>query len=195
MNEGARPARRVLRTALLPAVFWLVLSGHLEPLLLTLGALSIAVVQWLAWRAGLVRYGLPLGFVLRQPRYLLWLSGQVLGAAWAVTRKVWSPRPALRPVVLPTPAAGLPDLPLVVYANSITLTPGTLSLDVGADRIEVHSLERAGVERLRRGAMLRRVRRTVSRTVSRTEAFTLLVRTGLSCGVRPRGRCARGRAW
>ncbi|MGW0735144.1 Na+/H+ antiporter subunit E [Streptomyces sp. NPDC002851] len=165
MTEGGRrprrrTARRVLRTALLPAVFWLLLSGHFEPLPLALGVLSVAVVSGLTLRAGLDRYGVTPGFVLRLPRYLLWLSGRVLGAGLAVTRTVWSPRLALRPVVLPTPASGLRERSLVLYANSITLTPGTLSLDVGEDRIEVHSLERAGVEELRGGAMLSQVRRT-----------------------------------
>jgi multicomponent Na+:H+ antiporter subunit E len=62
-------------------------------------------------------------------------------------------------VVAPTPARDLPDLLQVVYANAITLTPGTLSLDVDDDRIEVHSLEQAGIDELRDGEMLRQVRR------------------------------------
>jgi multicomponent Na+:H+ antiporter subunit E len=150
----------MLRTAPFAIAFWLVLSGHYEPLLLTLGGLSVAVVCWLAWRAGLDHLGATLPLLPRLPRYLLWLSGQVLVSALAVVRKVWSPRPSLRPVVASTPASNLPELSQVVYANSITLTPGTLSLHVGDDRIEVHSLERAGIDELRDGAMLGRVRRT-----------------------------------
>ncbi|MFI2430708.1 Na+/H+ antiporter subunit E [Streptomyces sp. NPDC018693] len=153
---------RFLQAAPLPAVFWLLLSGHYGPLLLTLGALSVAVVCWLTRRAGLDHH-VTVAFALRLPWYFLWLSGKILVSTVAVTRRVWAPRPDLRPVVEPTPAKDLPELSQVVYANSITLTPGTLSLDVEADHIEVHSLERSGVEELREGRMLSRVRQTEAR--------------------------------
>jgi multicomponent Na+:H+ antiporter subunit E len=59
--------------------------------------------------------------------------------------------------VVPTP--GLPELSQVIYANSITLTPGTLSLRVDDDGIEVHSLDPAGLRELRAGGMRDRVRK------------------------------------
>lgn len=153
--------RATLRTALFLAVFWLVLSGHFEPLPLVLGALSVALVCWLDWWAGLKQFhNVTVPFLLRLPRYLLWLSWQVLRSAVAVTRQVWSPRPALRPVVEPTAAGDLPELAQVIYANSITLTPGTLSLDVDDDRILVHSLVFGDVDDLHDGAMRSKVRRT-----------------------------------
>ncbi|WP_328504378.1 Na+/H+ antiporter subunit E [Streptomyces sp. NBC_00457] len=154
---------RFLRTAPFPVVFWLLLSGHYEPLLLALGALSVLVVCWLTRRARLDHQSVTVAFALRLPRYFLWLSGRVLVSTYAVALKVWSPRPDLSPVVESTPASQLPELSQVVYANSITLTPGTLSLDVEADSIEVHSLERAGVDELREGLMLKRVRQTEAR--------------------------------
>ncbi|MBC9726330.1 Na+/H+ antiporter subunit E [Streptomyces sp. TRM68367] len=155
--------RSFLRTAPVSALFWLALSAHFAPLLLTLGVLSVAVVCWLIRRAGLDHHGLTPAFVLRLPRYCLWLSGQVFLTACAVVRQVWSPRMALRPVVEPTPAADLPERSQVVYANSITLTPGTLSLDIRDDSIEVHSLRGADIDALGEGAMLSRVRRTEAR--------------------------------
>jgi multicomponent Na+:H+ antiporter subunit E len=152
------------RTAPLLAVFWFVLSGHVEPLLLALGGLSVALVCWLSWRAGVAEYhGAPASFVLRLPRYLLWLGKEVLVSSVAVVRKVWSPHPVLRPVVAATLSPDVRELSQVVYANSITLTPGTLSLDVDDDQIEVHSLEPADIDELRTGAMLRRVRRLEAR--------------------------------
>jgi multicomponent Na+:H+ antiporter subunit E len=146
------------------AVFWLGLSGHFEPLLLSLGAVSVAVVCWLAWRADLDQHlGVTVRFALRLPLFMWWLGIKVLVSALAVVRSAWSPRPVLRPVVAPTPARDLPELLRVVYANAITLTPGTLSLDVGDERIEVHSLAPGGIDELRDGAMLRRVRRLGAR--------------------------------
>jgi multicomponent Na+:H+ antiporter subunit E len=150
----------VLRTAPVLVVFWLVLSGHFEVLFLAFGTVSVLLVCLLAYRANLTeRDGITLPLVLRLPRYLSWLGKEVLVSAFAVVRKVWSPRPALRPVVDSTPSQDLSVLSQVVYANSITFTPGTLSFDVDDDCIKVHSLDESGVEDLRAGAMLRRVRR------------------------------------
>ncbi|MFB8774800.1 Na+/H+ antiporter subunit E [Streptomyces broussonetiae] len=167
VSRAPRPRERVLRgllrTAPVPALFWLALSGHYTPLLLALGALSVLLVCWLTRRARLEHHGLTLPLALRLPRYFLWLSGQVLLTAWTVTRKAWTPNPGLRPVVATTPAPPLPEQSQVIYANSITLTPGTLALDVEEDGIEVHSLDRAGIDELDAGAMLRRVRRTEDR--------------------------------
>lgn len=142
------------------ALFWLVLSGHYTVLLLVLGGVSVVLVCWVSWRAGFPEreaVALPLSPGL--PRYAVWLAKEVLVSAVAVVRKVWSPRPAVRPVVETTPADDLSLLAQVVYANSITLTPGTLSLDVDPDRIEVHGLDAEDVATLRGGRMLREVRK------------------------------------
>lgn len=140
--------------------FWLVLSGHFTPLFFALGALSVAVVGWLTHRADLrVREGSAFSFTLRLLWYLPWLVKEIVVSAVAVVRKVWSPRPALRPGVEATPSAGLPVLSQVVYANSITLTPGTLSIHLDDEHIDVHSLDTASLEDLHSGRMLRQVRR------------------------------------
>lgn len=152
--------RAVLRTAPVLVVFWIVLSGHVEPLFLSLGAVSVLLVCLISHRAGVLeRDGITLALVLRLPRFLLWLGKEALVSAFGVVRKVWSPRPALRPVVDPTPSPDMSEFSQVVYANSITFTPGTLSFDVDDDCINVHSLDPEGVEELRAGKMLRRVRR------------------------------------
>ncbi|MFD0852316.1 Na+/H+ antiporter subunit E, partial [Actinomadura adrarensis] len=70
-------------------------------------------------------------------------------------------RPA--PAVGTVPARELSDVSEVIYANSITLTPGTLSLSVDDEDIEVHALQADGIDDLRGGAMLDRVRRLESR--------------------------------
>jgi len=152
--------RRLLWMVPILGAFWLVLSGHFEPLLLTLGAISAAVVCGMAWRGEFYLHrDVTLRFVLRLPGFLLWLAWQVFVSALGVVRKVWSPRLRLRPIVDEVPAQGLPELAQVVYANAITQTPGTLTLDVDDDRILVHSLDAAGIDELQNGAMLRQIRR------------------------------------
>lgn len=156
--------RGTLRAAPLLVLFWAVLSGHFDPLFLVLGTFSVVLVCMLTWRARLGEQetvSVPLS--LRLLRYLPWLVKDVLVSAVAVVRKVWAPRTALRPVVGITPTDDLSSLSQVVYANSITFTPGTLSLDVDEDRIKVHSLEAADIESLNTGRMLRRVQRLEAR--------------------------------
>ena len=155
------PGRRgtALKSAPLLAAFWLIVSGHYTPLLLMLGALSVLLVVVVVTRMAVAdEEGLPLRILPRLPGYLLWLCWQILLSAFAVLRLVWSPRRP-RPVVAAVPAAGLPDLSKVVYANSITLTPGTLSVSFRDEDIEVHAIQQAGITDLEGGAMLNRVKR------------------------------------
>lgn len=157
--------RWIPRLAPFLAAFWLLLSGHFTVLLMALGALSVVLVIWIVRRMDIVDHeSLPLHLSLRHaPQYAVWLAGKVLQSALAVARQVWSPRGALRPVVDRTPTRDLPELSQVVYANSITLTPGTLSLAVDDEGIEVHSLQPSGISELRAGGMLARVRRLEAR--------------------------------
>lgn len=158
--ERTRTRWWIPQTAPALVVFWLVLSGHFDALLLTLGAVSVAVVCWLTVRAEVLDgEDLSARRLLRLPGYLTWLAAEALRSAAAVTRLVWAPRLALRPVVEPVPMPPMSPVGEVTYANSITFTPGTLALDVEEDYIRVHSLETASIETLRAGRMLRRVRR------------------------------------
>lgn len=141
-------------------IFWLALSGHYTVLLLIIGAASVALVGWLTVRADLVDLRHLSGrHLLLLPGYLMWLAAQVLTSALTVARLAWSPRLALRPVVEPTPLPPMSPMGQATYANSITLTPGTLALDVYDEHISVHSLQAASMEELRAGGMAGRVRR------------------------------------
>lgn len=157
--------RWIPRLAPFLAAFWLLLSGHFTVLLTALGALSVVLVIWIVRRMDIVDHeSLPLHLSPRHtPQYSLWLAGKVLQSALAVARQVWSPRGALQPVVDRTPTRDLPELSQVIYANSITMTPGTLSLSVDDEGIEVHSLQRSGISELQAGGMLTRVRRLEAR--------------------------------
>ncbi|TQM66632.1 multisubunit sodium/proton antiporter MrpE subunit [Actinomadura hallensis] len=154
----ARRRGTALVLAPLLAAFWLVMSGHLTWLHLTLGALSVALVIWVVWRMQVVdKESLPLRIVPRLPLYLLWLVGQIMLSALSVLRLVWSPRRRIRPAFGTVPAAGMSEVAKVVYANSITLTPGTLSVSFRGGDVEVHSLVEDDLADLPGSAMPRRV--------------------------------------
>lgn len=144
-------------------LFWLVLSGHYTLLLLLLGAGSVALVAWIAHRMEIVDHEQPLHATIGLPGYVFWLAGQIGLAAMTVTRLVWAPRLALHPSVDQVPADGMSPLAQVIYANSITLTPGTLSISVDDESVLVHSLQPSGIAALREGAMRTRAHRLESR--------------------------------
>lgn len=131
-----------LLLAIALAVLWLLLSGHLEPLILAFGVLSIAFVVWLSARMNVVdRESYPFGLVPRLTgAYWPWLLKEIVKSSIDVTRRVFGPSSAVHPVVFDAPARLESDLGLVIYANSITLTPGTVSMDVTPDSIRVHAL-------------------------------------------------------
>lgn len=143
-------------------LFWLVLSGHYTLLLLLLGAGSVALVAWIAHRMEIVDHEQPLHMSIGLPSYVLWLAGEIGKAALTVARLVWTPHLVLRPSVDKVPADGMTPLTQVIYANSITLTPGTLSIAVDDESILVHSLQTSGIAALHEGAMRGRAHRLES---------------------------------
>ncbi len=137
---------------------WLALSGHYTPFLLALGAVCAALVVAVAMRMDVVDHeGHPIHLTYRIPLYWSWLALQIFISALHISRLVLSRRPAIDPVVETVPSSQRTDLGKVIYANSITLTPGTLTTAVTAQGVEVHALTRRGMDELKSAAMDRRV--------------------------------------
>jgi len=159
------PGRRLLAAipfALLLAGLWLVLSPQRDLFHLTLGGAISLVIAWAT--IGLVGQPpaiggpeLSLGLWLRFVTYLPWLGWQVVLSGLHVARIVLDPRlpvtPALTRIRVRYPSA----LAKLTLANSITLTPGTVTLDVDGDQFLVHALTEAGRRDLEAGEMGRRV--------------------------------------
>ncbi len=139
-------------------VLWLLLSGHYNPLLLILGAVSCIFVAWIAYRMDVTdREGHPIHLTWRSLVYWPWLFWEIVKANLEVARLIVSPRLAISPRVIKVKASQPDDLGQVIYANSITLTPGTVSIDVRDATIEVHAITREMAEGLMTGEMDRRV--------------------------------------
>jgi multicomponent Na+:H+ antiporter subunit E len=146
--------------ALLLAFFWITLSGHFEPLLLVLGVLSVALVVLLVRRMdrtdrepGRLGPGLPL------LGYWAWLIGCVVRSNIDLARRIWHPALPIQRSWCRLEVRVSSPLERTLYANSITLTPGTLTTDVRDDHFMVHSLSHEGIAELREGEMERRIRR------------------------------------
>ena len=150
--------KRALSLFLLLFAFWLLLSGHYDFWLIGLGFISSVSVVLLARRMGIVdAEGLPLSMVPGLLRYAPWLFGTVVQANFDVARRILHPRLPITPTVIRVPAEQRTAPGRVSYANSITLTPGTISLEVSDDEIEVHALSVDAAEDLQSGEMGRRV--------------------------------------
>jgi multicomponent Na+:H+ antiporter subunit E len=142
------------------AVFWLLLSGHYTALLLTLGAASAVLVVWFNRRMDRVdgepvRVWPTVGLIA----YLLWLLWSVVKANVDLALRVWNPKLPIHPVWERLDTSVETPVEKTLYANSITLTPGTLTTDVGEDHFMIHAITQEGLDELREGEMERRVRK------------------------------------
>jgi multicomponent Na+:H+ antiporter subunit E len=123
------------------AGLWLTLSGRTEPLLLALGAVSIgAVVLLLSRMAILDEETAAFHRLLPLARYWVWLGGEIVKANIAVARAVLKIDLDLSPRMIEVKAGQKSDFGRAVFANSITLTPGTVTVDIDGDELVVHAL-------------------------------------------------------
>lgn len=140
-------------------LFWWLWSGYATPLLLGLGLGSCLLVIWIVVRMDVVDHeAAPLHLTHRAPLYWLWLVGKIARANLDTCRRILKPE-LTHPVVMELPAPQQSDLGKVIYANSITLTPGTLSMHVEGKGILVHALHIDSIEDLRSGEMADKVTR------------------------------------
>lgn len=123
-------------------VLWLVLSGYwYKPLLLSFGALAVACAMAFTVRLGLLdRETAPFLRLVRFAAYWVWLGGEIFKANIYVVRTALRPELDIRPTLVRVPVRVKSDLARATYANSITLTPGTVTLDVERDAFLVHAL-------------------------------------------------------
>lgn len=136
------------------SLFWLLLSGYLQPLLLSFGAISVFLVVWVVKRMDDVDQELKqLGFGFSIFRYIPWLLKEIITSSINVTKVIWGSPQDLSPTLAKIPLNNIPREKRVLYANSITLTPGTLSLDVDKNEITVHALQASSIDQLKAGSM------------------------------------------
>ncbi|MBK6809427.1 MAG: Na+/H+ antiporter subunit E [Sandaracinaceae bacterium] len=138
----------MLRTVVAGAVFsvmWVLLSWHFEPLVIVCGVLSVAGTVAITRYLGFMdEEGAPYEFTLRVLAYMPWLLREIVVANFQVARIILSPRLRIEPQLLRVRASQRTSVGLAIHANTITITPGTISLDVRDGTILVHALTEAG---------------------------------------------------
>ncbi|WP_411816232.1 Na+/H+ antiporter subunit E [Hyphococcus sp. DH-69] len=124
------------------AALWLLLSGYFDhPLLLTFGTGSVLFAAWLARRASVLdNDSVPASLFPGILAYWVWLGGEIGKANLMVMRQALAVEPKLSPKLFTVPNPPRSTVGKVTFANSITLTPGTVSVDLRENEILVHGL-------------------------------------------------------
>ncbi len=139
-------------------LLWLLMSGIYKPLIIALGVASVLLVVFIARRMDVVDHeGAPFQLRFGVFGYTAWLAWEIVKMNVDVARIILWPGEAIAPRFIRVKSTQATDLGRVIHANSITLTPGTVSIELEGNEIIVHALNEAFAEDLFTGAMDRRV--------------------------------------
>jgi multicomponent Na+:H+ antiporter subunit E len=140
--------------------FWLALSGHYTVWLVSAGAGSAALCVYAALRAKIVdREGHPVELLPATVTYYPWLIIEIIKSAWSVTLVILRPSLPISPTLTVLTAKQRTSLGIATFGNSITLTPGTITVAVSGQQLTVHALVEGGALDLEAGEMNMRVAR------------------------------------
>ena len=145
---------RIIIAAVLMFLFWFVLSGHTELWLLLLGLASVGLTIFLSSRMNIMdREGHPFHLTLRLLHYFLFLGKEIVISNLGVVKRILLPGRTISPQIIQFPHNKKTDLGKVIYANSITLTPGTVTMELTENKIKVHTLSNDSADKLQTGFM------------------------------------------
>ena len=147
--------KHALSLSVVLVAVWLGWSGIYQPLLLSFGVASILISVYVtASLESLDNEGQPIQWTVKMFWYLPWLLKEIIVANIDVMKRVVNPSlgqpgtDVISPTWVKVAAAQQSRLGLTLFANSITLTPGTVSVDSGDGYIWVHALSKEGAESL-----------------------------------------------
>ncbi len=152
--------RHTISLFIVLSLFWLANSGpeHYSLLILSLGFFSVVLVMFIAHKMDLIDHeSQPIHLTFRMPIYFLWLFKEIILANVDVVRKIWSIKLNISPRLITLHANQKTDMAKVIYANSITLTPGTVTINIDDHVFIVHALTEESAQVLQSGVMDKRV--------------------------------------
>lgn len=140
------------------AAFWLLISGHYTVLILLLGLAAIVLVLVIAHQMDVIdQESQPIYLTRNIFGYYFWLIKEIIQSNISVVKHIWLGKKSISPTLKKIKIGQKTDMGKVIYANSITLSPGTVAIDVLDDEIIVHALLFKDIETLKTGEMSRRV--------------------------------------
>lgn len=151
---------RVISFGVILYLFWLALSGYFKPFLLIGGLICTLFVLYASRRMKLIdTESYPAHLFPAASTYWPWLLWEIIKSGWNVTKVILRPRLSISPTMTRLVASQHSAAGIATYANSITLTPGTITTGVKGNILTVHALERGGALDLEEGGMDARVTR------------------------------------
>ena len=152
------PVKHIISLGALLFALWLGLSGQLNTLMLSLGLVSTLLVVYLAHRMDVIDKEIyPAHMTVLLLRFWMFLAREVIVANIDVIKRIFRPGKNISPQLFELPLTLKSDLSRVIYANAITMTPGTVSVNLDKKTITVHTLSIEAADELRSGRMARAI--------------------------------------
>ena len=148
--------KRVIGLTILLMVAWLLWSGIYKPILLALGLFSCLLCVYLVYRTGFFRGPSGLHLLHRLPGYWLWLLKEVFRSSIDVARIVLNPKLPISPTMIELEAQPTGPIGQAILGNAITLSPGTVTVDLYQGKLMVHCLTQSGADDLATGVANRK---------------------------------------
>lgn len=152
-----------LVTSTILFILWIIMSGFFDAFHLVLGGLMSLLLAHFSWDLLFENTKMPfskrISEIFRFTNYVFWLLYQIVLANLHVARLVLDPKLPINPKIIRVPTKLKKDVSFVTYANSITLTPGTITIGVERDYLLVHAIDDKVADDLFSGAMEQRIAR------------------------------------
>lgn len=156
-QSGEAQTSSIILLLLILGISWLLWSGLYKPLLIGLGAFSCLLSAYMAHRMGFFRHHKAMLRLLpRLARYWVWLLREIIISTIDVAKLILKPSLPISPTVVEIQVATKTDVGHVILGNSITLSPGTVTVDLHKGKLLVHCLTAQSARELEKGEANRR---------------------------------------
>jgi multicomponent Na+:H+ antiporter subunit E len=148
------PVKHIISLGILLFALWLGLSGQINALMISLGLASTIVIVAITHRMDVIDHETyPAHMNLLLLRFWLFLAREVIVANIDVVKRIFRPGKNISPQLFELPLTLKTDLSRVIYANAITMTPGTVSMNLDKKTVTVHTLSIEAAQDLSSGRM------------------------------------------
>ena len=149
--------QRVLVKTVILFLFWMLLSGIFDAFHLSLGLITSLAVAWLTREETRLNIGEVPGLILRSLFYVSWLLSRIILAAWHVTKIILDPSLPIAPQFRKHKTSLKGDDAKMVFSNSITLTPGTITADIKGSDMVIHEIDKDSYGDIQSGDMEKQI--------------------------------------
>ena len=148
------PVKHIISLGALLFALWLGLSGQINALMISLGVASTIAIVAITHRMDTIdKETYPAHMNLLLLRFWLFLAREVIFANIDVVKRIFKPGKNISPQLFELPLTLKTDLSRVIYANAITMTPGTVSANLDKKTITIHTLSIESAQDLSNGRM------------------------------------------